>query len=85
MKFFINYYNSIINKPFTKFSTNLFFLKNIQFFNYSNLNYLHMFNNIFRKFSTNLIKFNLIFYKNFIVYFIITNFILQLVLIFIFL
>lgn len=78
MKLFINYYNNIINKPYSKFSLNIFFLKNIQYLHIKNLYYIHFFINLKNNFLVKHLKFNYHIFKNFIYYFIILNILIQL-------
>ena len=84
MKLFANYYDSLQNRPSYNFFLNLFFLKNISYFNLKNLNYIHIFVNLNNFFKIKTFKFNYSFYNNFIIYFIIINLIIQFFIIFIF-
>lgn len=77
MKFFINFFDKITNRPSYKFFLNLFFLKNNFYFNFKTLSYIHFFTNIQKNFNIKLLKFNYLFYKNFIFYFLLLNLLIQ--------
>ncbi len=77
MKFFLNYYDNLLNRPTYKFFLNLFFLKNNQYFVIKQLNFIHIYLHLIKKLKIKIFKFNYIFYNNFIIYFIIINIVSQ--------
>lgn len=78
MKFYLTFFDKTINRPSHKFCLNIFFLKNSFYFNLKNVLYIHFFTNLKNIFKIKLLKFNYIFYKNFILYFFIINIFIQL-------
>jgi len=73
MKFFLNFFDKITNRPSYKFFLNFFSLKNTFYFNFKTLSYIHFFTNIQKSFNIKLVKFSYLFYKNFIIYFLLFN------------
>ena len=84
MKFFLTFFDKSTNRPSHKFFLNIFFLKNSFFFNLKSVIYIHFFTNLKNLLKIKLLKFNYIFYKNFIFYFFIINILIQLYIIIIF-
>jgi hypothetical protein len=83
MKFFLTFFDSMVNRPSNKFFLNFFFLKNSFYFNLKNVLFIHFFINLQRTFHLKIIKFNYVLYKNIIFYFIILNVIIQFFIVFI--
>lgn len=77
MKFFLTFFDNIVYRPSYKFFLNLFFIKNNFYFNFKNLIFINFFTNINKKFNIKILKFSYIFYKNFILYFILVNILIQ--------
>ncbi len=77
MKLFAYYFDNVVNRPSSKFFTNLFFLKYNSYFNVKNLNYINIFLNLKKKFKIKTFNFNYQFYMNFLLYFIIINVFVQ--------
>lgn len=78
MKNFILFFDNIINRPSYKFFLNFFFLKNSFYFNLKNIAFIHFFVNLKNTFNMRIIKFNYYLYKNFILYFLLSNVFIQL-------
>ena len=83
MKFFLSFFDNIVNRPSYKFFLNIFFLKNSFYFNLKSIIYIHFFTNLKNIFKIKLLKFNYTFYKNFLLYFILTIFMIQSYIVFI--
>lgn len=81
MKFFLDLFDKILNRPSYKFFLNFFFLKNNFYFNLKNLSYIHFFTNVQKIFKIKNLKFNYSFYKNFIFYFLLLNLMIQFIVI----
>ena len=77
MKFFLTFFDNVVYRPSYKFFLNLFFIKNNFYFNFKNLIFINFFTNINKKFNIKILKFSYIFYKNFILYFILVNILIQ--------
>ncbi len=77
MKLFVSFFDNINNRPSSKFSNNLFFLKYNAYFNVKNLNYINIFLNLKKRFKIKTFNFNYSFYFNFLLYFIALNVIIQ--------
>lgn len=60
---------------------NLFYLKNNFYFNFKNLLFINFFTNVNKRFTITILKFSYVFYKNFILYFILINLLIQILLI----
>ncbi len=78
MKFFLKFFDHVVYRPSHKFATNLFFLKNNFYFNFKNLLFISFFINISKKLNIKILKFSYLFYKNFILYFLLLNIFFQL-------
>jgi hypothetical protein len=83
MKFFLTFFDSMINRPSNKFFLNFFFLKNSFYFNLKNILFIHFFINLQKSFNLKILKFNYTFYKNLILYFLIINIVIQISIIYI--
>lgn len=77
MKFFLNFFDNVIYRPSYKFMLNLFYIKNNFYFNFKNLIFINFFTNVSKKFNIKILKFSYLFYKNFILYFILLNILIQ--------
>ena len=78
MKFFLHFFDHVVYRPSHKFMLNLFYLKNNFYFNFKNLLFINFFTNISKKFNITVLKFSYIIYKNFVLYFILINLLIQL-------
>lgn len=77
MKFFLHFFDHIVYRPSYKFKVNLFYLKNNFYFNFKNLLFINFFTNISKRLNITILKFSYVIYKNFILYFILINIIIQ--------
>lgn len=73
MKFIINFFDKLQNRPSYKFAINIFLLKMNTYFSLKQTLYIHIFLHIKKMLQVKLFKFNYIIYNNFILYFIIIN------------
>ena len=80
MKFFLNFFDALQNRPSYKFFTNIFLLKNNQYNTIKQLNFIHIFYNIKKFFNIKLFKFNYFFYNTIFIYCFILNVISQVLL-----
>lgn len=77
MKFFLALFDDIINRPYSKFLSNMFILKNNFYFNFKNINYMHFFSNIKKLFKIKILQFKFFFYKYLVIVFFYFNLITQ--------